>query len=231
MAKKNNNKKTFRKKVPRAITPYPFPRTKVAKLRYVEEITLDPGAPSIVSNGIAIHSFRANSCHDPNYSLGGHQPRGWDEHTALYNEYVVLGSKLTFQPFPLTTVGSSYSEPKYYGLQKRNESNANVGSTSNIGQIMERRQGQYRRLPAVRTEMPKSLTASFSHKKTFKTNPSTEMIVTEGTGANKTHQEAVLYDCWIMPNANATQNEDKIPCLITVEYIVLFGNPKPLAAS
>ena len=79
MAKgKYNKKRNYKKKVPRNyISAYPFPKTKVAKLRYVEQITLDPTVPSVtigpppgITNGMALATFRANSCYDPNYSLG-----------------------------------------------------------------------------------------------------------------------------------------------------------------
>ncbi len=38
--------------------------------------------------------MRANGPFDPEYSVGGHQPRGWDQYTALYNKHVVLSSKI-----------------------------------------------------------------------------------------------------------------------------------------
>lgn len=237
MGGKRTYKKKNKRKVPRnKITPYPFPKTKVAKLRYVEEITLDTTVPSLTSNGMAVATFRANSCYDPRYALGGHQPRGWDEHTALYREYVVLGSKITFQPVSIGTTGTSFQQPFYMGLIKRNEADPIISASANIGEVMERRMGQYRRLPSIYGKQ-QTLTATFSHKKTFRTNPATEMIVTEQAAldpehhADQTHQNSVLYDVYILPNAGAVSNQGPIPCIVTIEYIVLFGNPKALAQS
>ena len=230
MARKNQKKQTKRKSKKLAISRYPFPATKVAKLKYVQEVSIDINDPGLLTNGIGIHTFRANGCYDPDYALGvgQHQPRGWNQFEALYNEYVVLGSKITFQPFPVSSTGITYSQPRYYGLVKRNEQNDPLSATKSIGDIMETRLGQYARMPSARTNMPRSLSTTFSHKKTFKTNPHESL---KQVTVDPTHQDSVLYDCYIIPNADADQDEPPTSCLITIEYIVMFSNPKILTKS
>lgn len=39
--------------------------------------------------------FRGNSLYDPNFSGAGHQPLGYDQLTSLYNQYTVMGCKVT----------------------------------------------------------------------------------------------------------------------------------------
>lgn len=68
-----------------------IPPTFMVKLRYVEQITLDPGVGGIPAN----YFFRANSLYDPNYSGAGHQYYGYDQVVALgYRKYIVMGSKI-----------------------------------------------------------------------------------------------------------------------------------------
>lgn len=55
-------------------------------LRYADSVRL---AGSIASKGTAITLYSANGMYDPQVALGGHQPRGFDQLAALYDEYQV----------------------------------------------------------------------------------------------------------------------------------------------
>lgn len=82
----------------RAYTPYyarlpyfpPYlgdvPPVKYAKLRYVDigELT-GPGA-----GAIKVKEYRINGMYDPDTSIGGHQPMGYDELMKQYEKYTVL---------------------------------------------------------------------------------------------------------------------------------------------
>lgn len=59
-------------------------------LRYVEYFNLDPGA-----SGYSTYVFSANGLYDPNITGAGHQPRGFDQYMALYNQYKVISSSIT----------------------------------------------------------------------------------------------------------------------------------------
>lgn len=66
-----------------------FPNSIVTRLRYtqVHAITSTSGL-------VASKVFRANGCHDPDYTNVGHQPMYWDQWKAIYDYYTVLGSKI-----------------------------------------------------------------------------------------------------------------------------------------
>lgn len=68
----------------------PLPQTFKCNLRYTEYNKFQA-----YGIGTDTYVLRANSAFDPDYSFGGHQPRGWDQISQLYGKYVVLGSKLT----------------------------------------------------------------------------------------------------------------------------------------
>jgi hypothetical protein len=80
-----------------------WPKTRRVTLKYAEHITLNPGTAS----NPAIAYYRAGSCFDPTYAVGGHQPLGFDQWTAFYQHYTVIAStiKVTFMPARTTTGG------------------------------------------------------------------------------------------------------------------------------
>lgn len=69
------------------------PRTKPIKLKYVTQITLSPSDNTAINR-----EFRANSLYDPEVAVGGHQPYGFDQLSAFYQHYTVIGSKITVTP-------------------------------------------------------------------------------------------------------------------------------------
>ncbi len=78
-----------RSAVPRNILRFPLPQTLKCKLRYVKTTSLDA-----VTDGINQLYWSANSLQDPSTSGSAEQPTGFDELSALYGTYQVLGSKM-----------------------------------------------------------------------------------------------------------------------------------------
>ena len=75
-----------------------FPKTMTVKMRYVQEISIDP-----VVNTVTTTQFLCNSIFDPWWTVGGHQPMGHDEYAALYSNYYVTASKIWCRPNPKDT--------------------------------------------------------------------------------------------------------------------------------
>lgn len=57
-------------------------------LMYSDLVTLTPGSQ------IGQYTFRGNSCFDPDYTSGGHQPQYYDQMSLLYTRYRVYGSRI-----------------------------------------------------------------------------------------------------------------------------------------
>ena len=92
-----------------------FPKTKIVKLRYVQEITLNSA-----SGVYDVHSFRANSLFDPDYNGVGHQPSNFDRWMEIYNHYTVVGSKITAKYMPSTNPSSNAGG--YFGIMLTDDS-------------------------------------------------------------------------------------------------------------
>lgn len=69
------------------------PDRKRVTMRYYFTLTQD------ISSLHSAHVFHANGIFDPDVSGVGHQPRGHDQYGVLYDDYVVLGSKITINGF------------------------------------------------------------------------------------------------------------------------------------
>lgn len=77
----------------RSVPKFPFhfadqPLRKFVKLKYVQHMSV--AGPAI--GAIVIKVFRTNSLYDPDFTLGGHQPYGFDQLMLQYNHYTVLKS-------------------------------------------------------------------------------------------------------------------------------------------
>lgn len=61
-----------------------------ATLRYCTRFQMDAGSGGVP----AVRVFHANGVYDPDWNIGGHQPRGWDQLIALYDHAVVRYAKI-----------------------------------------------------------------------------------------------------------------------------------------
>lgn len=87
----SNNRRTYNPRYKQAVSlNNPFPLVRYARLRYMDEFTLNPGIGTTIAN-----SFRANGMFDPNQTGIGHQPMFFDQMMAIYNHFEVLGSRIT----------------------------------------------------------------------------------------------------------------------------------------
>lgn len=95
---KQKRRKTYKKS--RSILSLPRPRIidgskppsgEAVRLRYVEELNIQPAASGTTYN---VYNYAANGCYDPNITGTGHQPAGFDQWMAWYSHYTVKSSKI-----------------------------------------------------------------------------------------------------------------------------------------
>lgn len=94
-SKKRRNTKRFRKGS-RSITSVRmgkalFPNEVFVRLKYADTFNVQSAVASL-----SHHAIRGNGMFDPDQSLGGHQPRGYDQYAAIYNNYMVYASKVSY---------------------------------------------------------------------------------------------------------------------------------------
>jgi len=161
----------------------------------------------------------ANGLYDPDITNVGHQPMYFDQFAALYNHYVVIGSKCTVKFVP----SSVTSAPCYVGLMLNDDT---VTATADITAVMENSQGKAVKLIAAGQSNQSVISKSFSAKKIFGPGlmANTEL---QGTPASNP-AEQTYYD--IVVQATST-NTVLMVCMITVEYIVVWKELKEVAQS
>lgn len=141
--RKNYRKKNQLYKIPKQMGA--FSNYQIVNLRYGTQFTLDSTAIGTYGN----YYFRANSCFDPDDSSVGHQPRGFDQWAAFYDNYVVLGSKITVYAnntlLQLETADTTHSKfnMSYLCVSLTEDKNTIVGD---VPQMLESRLFSYKPL-------------------------------------------------------------------------------------
>ena len=209
-----------RMRVPRNRIPLGFPKSTVAKLRYTEQILLNPATASTID----FNRFRIMSPNDPQHATGGHQPLFWDQFTVGYNHYTVLGARITVKPMP-----SSVTSPLgTWGIYV--DDNATQDYTS-VPQLVESNQSRnaWANL-TVSNYANKSLRKNFSTSRFFHVNKGalnagTRFLTLVGNNAAEDAYFIVWYGA--PPGAGGVSTY----FMVTIDYIVRFSEPKFIAQS
>jgi len=185
-------------------------RSTVVRLTYTQEVTLDPGAGLM-----AHHAFRANSCHDPDYTGAGHQPRYWDLMTPGWKRYTVLGSKCRMRFVP-TLSAATVATPGWFMCY----SDGNVGTP--YSSAADAREDRKRIVTIGPIEGPsRTATATFSLKKTTGTKGS---YGDDQMGANIGTNPMTERYFHCVSGGFAGQDATAMAFLVSVDYIVRLDN-------
>ncbi len=225
--RKRSSKRTYkrrarRNRVPKQLALTGFPKNKIVKLRYVQEITLTTPTTTGLSTSLP---FVANGCYDPFYPIGGHQPKGFDQWMAVYANYNVLGSKCSMRM--LGTGNDAF----VWGVARTATPNELDGKTLEF--ILECRMnkgfavaGGYQR----NNNMPTSTTriSKYSQKKQHGPNSTNAANLIGTNGANP--DELTIFECWMVP---AASNSASLSAnfIVTIDYIVMLTEQKILGQS
>lgn len=110
------------------------------KLKYAENFQLGNGASSVLS-----FSWRGNSLYDPSYTSPGHQPMYYDQYSAIYGRYRVLGSKIVVR-----CINGAGDLAQYVVLQ----AGTDLYSTSSITTILEQSKGAISKIVSRDSQSP-----------------------------------------------------------------------------
>lgn len=195
------------------------PASKIVKLRYVDQIEIDP-AISVV----ATHLFRANSIFDPDYTGIGHQPLGHDQWINFYDHYNVIGSKITVNF--MTTGTDPTLDALVCGVLLKDSS----GSITSPTTIMEQSNSGYKVVTNANANQGVTVRKGYSAKKFFdlKDVKDNRNLVGASFGANPT--EDAYFHVYAAP-ISVGINPGKVRCTVTIEYICQFTERKTLLAS
>lgn len=215
-AKKYNAKRKpfFR---PQSLVKVGFPRTTAVKLRYVSTISINPAAAQV-----GYYFFRANSCYDPDYSGVGHQPMNFDQWSALYNHYIVVGSKINVF---FCGDGGSSNVSLIYGCALTDDATV----TTSPATIMENGTTKYRITTAAANYAQKRapmMTQKFSCKKFFNITNPLDNITRLGAPITADPTEQALYSLFVGPLPDTAADIGATSLSVVIDYFVIFSEPK-----
>jgi hypothetical protein len=204
-----------------------FPSRNCCRLKYSDFITLNPG--SLDSGVPKVHHFRANSCFDPDYTGVGHQPRGFDEQSAIYDHYTVIGSKIkaTFE----SDVDNLANAGQYCFLMLQDTHST---PTSLIDIIEEGDKNKIGFRPR-NTVSGKSVTLhkNYSPYKLFGIPKKDSLInnsaLSPQVGTNPT--EDAIYTIGVCSNRTTSTDPPALIVRVEIEYIVIFTEKRPMSMS
>lgn len=131
-----------------------FPNKMLMRHRYVET-----GSLTSTTGSLALQNFRANGMFDPNQTGTGHQPLYFDQMTAIYDHYTVIGSIIRVH----FVSASTQTLPMIVGIMKNDDTTT---TPTAAGTLCEESGTVSRLLPADDSTVF-SLTQKFSAKGTF----------------------------------------------------------------
>lgn len=193
-----------------------FPKSKLVKLRYVQELRLDVIAPGPYARRV----FSANSCYDPDVTGTGHQPSNFDRWIDQYKNFTVLGSKLTAQyvPTSLTSV-----VPGLVGCILSTDGTT-VPAMSGLQDLLEQPNNSRGRQLTAGRDIANPFTKvvqTFSASKFFGKNKANVIGDDQLAGTVSTNPvERAYYELYMY----TLNNNDPGPCtfIVTIDYVVLF---------
>lgn len=195
-----------------------FPQERIVRMRYFEEVAVQPAG--LANQGHA--TFRLNSIFDPNYSVGGHNPIGYDEWFLFYNSYLVMWTDwhISFQLYTNTGATNSMVVGAF-------PSNTTTFPGSSVQSAVENGRGSYRILQVLGTnsDSQKSIRGSWAAKDWFNVSDLRDNWGEIGAAwdTNPT-EEAYLFVYSGTSNGTAPATQPGISATVTLDYYVLLSD-------
>lgn len=184
-----------------------FPNSIITQLRYGTYMTLASG-----SGGRGVNVYSANSIFDVDVSGVGHQPMWRDNYANIYQNYVVLGSKITVTFLPVT--GSLNC---LYGIVADDDGNI----STNIEALLEMSNSVSSCGGPIGTE-PVTLTSTFSPIRDFGVEARDDGASATNNGSSPAQQN--YWGVWAacMDGASTITTNLKIEIEYTVKFTELI---------
>lgn len=201
----------------RLVTTSLVPRTKMCRLKYFDQITIDPPLGDTPGRYV----YRCNSLFDPDFTGAGHQPMGFDQYMTLYTRYRVVGAKIsvTFVANDTTSAQSS----ALCGILQTTVNTPPLG----IGAFIENDKCVYRTIQLGETNKPISL--KYSAKKAQGIKNIMDNYEMSGTSTSSPALED--YFQIFVGNVNSSTDAQRVSMQVHIEYIAVFSDPVQFAQS
>ena len=190
----------------------PFPMTQRATLRYctVLDFNLEVATPVISQR------YCANGLFDPDDQIGGHQPYGFDQWSAIYDQYMVESSRCVVE---VQGISSASADNVVWGINLADTTTA----TLDLEQLMEQDLSVYRMIDTNVTK----LGLGYNAKRFFAGKQLDSLQA--GISANPT--ETAHFHVWAGSTAGGVSNPSNFRLAVTLIYNVVFSERKRFSKS
>ena len=196
----------------------PFGKSKTVKHRY--SATLPLNAPV---GGCVDHLFLANGLYDPDVTGTGHQPYAYDQMTALYNQWVVISSKITLTCYN----NQSGLLPFWLCVALRDENTSLTGTTV---EVLRETPGLVQKLLSPGSGAAIGMVDhAYDARKFFNCKDPTDVTNLEGFITTDPDEKA-YYHVIICPQ-NGTDDLAVNVVNVDIEYTVVWTGPKIVGQS
>lgn len=191
-----------------------LPKSRVTTLHYTEQHNMALGDNL---------TYMINSAFDPNAAIGGHQPLGYDQWSAMYTKYYVIGAKYKFTMAYDAAVQAAVPAQFVVTLDRNTTPNAtwvtNIEHNKGSGQVI---------LPAT-AEKTVSLEGTFSLKKFFNLSNIKDNHSVGGTiSGNPSYPAYVILQSKDFTGAAGAY---EFTCQVDIEQTVLWTEPAEVSGS
>jgi hypothetical protein len=197
--------------------PSSFPAIQRARLRYCSTFTT--GTLSVISN----YRLKANGCFDPNTTGTGHQPYGFDEWSAFYSDYVVLSSRIRATWYTDSSSTQAFCRIGINVVPAAASAPGDIDIGAEQAVVEGVLGGEWDASSGMKT-----MVAAYDAKKYFHIDDVLDNKTRVGAAVTADPSETVEYLLWADDIAGATYT---FGCAYTIEYDVVFSEPKPLGKS
>lgn len=201
-----------------------FPDQKIVPMRYHVGYTGGP-SPS-VARGATV--FRASSIFDPDYTVGGHQPLGYDQWAPFYDHYIVISAKCT------VTMGLNIGQPGRainFGCFPSHDPTA----ITSFWPIMESARGGWATLSGGAyggSDNQKRCTSYYSARDFFNIADISDNVDRLGAQYGGNPDDEAYFVVWFETADQLAANEaTALTITVTIDYLALLSEPKTLPIS
>lgn len=195
----------------------PMPMRYLTKLRWSGRVELNGGFTQS-----AVRVFSANGIAIPDALQPSIQPRGFDQLMPLYDHYTVLGSKITFD-----YANSDNSNQQLITMTVQDNFNVQTDAR----EYMERGYGSTHRIAGTQNS------GTGTGRLSLKCNPQKflglDNVLNEkdAQGSAITNPIEAVYYHLSVSDVNGNEDPDPIQGWVTIDYIVMFQEPRFVGAS
>lgn len=196
----------------------PLPPSRMVKLRYCEQVQINP--PGVA----ATYNFSCNSLFDPNTTGTGHQPLMYDMMATLYDHYLVLGSKIK------VNFWCELADQLYVTIcgVKLNDDIASM-PTGGIPNVIEHGNAytrwRYLRMLASGDKTQATVTHKYSAKKFHGVADAKDARNELGAAVGSSPTEQAYFTLFT-GHPDGSTDVNPVYALVVIDYIVLFSEPR-----